>query len=365
MSTIFVLDKYLNFLGEVDDFQSLIFSSVWNKSASFHIRISKNSRNVELLRSGFFISIERDARKVGIINHQETTQNQEYWDIKGMHINSLMSQRLTVPPAGHGYDRITGNCENIMQHYVETNFINPSDPNRKIELLELAPSLNRGSKASWESRYKYVEDELAELAESSGLRWDLWTDFYRKKIIFQVNETVDRSAMQSNVPAVIFSPDFDNVEDQTFVNSKVNHRNFGYIAGQGEDAARRIVGIGSVSGIERKELFVDARDIENDDELPSRGAVKMAEYNPILTFETKIINGRNSNTIFNHDWFIGDIVTSQNRDWGITINNRVTEVKEIYSDNKYIIEPTFGPSIPTQFDIIRKQFKQLSSLIRK
>lgn len=91
----------------------------------------------------------------------------------------------------------------------------------------------------------------------------------------------------------------------------------------------------------------------------------MAEYNPILTFETKITNGRNSNTVFNRDWFIGDIVTSQNREWGITMNARVTEVKEIYSDNKYTIEPTFGPSMPTQFDIIKKQFKQLSSLIRK
>ena len=34
--------------------------------------------------------------------------------------------------------------------------------------------------------------------------------------------------------------------------------------------------------------------------------------------------------IYERDWDIGDITTQQNKNWGITMDARITEVKEIY-----------------------------------
>lgn len=65
------------------------------------------------------------------------------------------------------------------------------------------------------------------------------------------------------------------------------------------------------------------------------------------------------------DWDLRDIVTVQDRKWGVTLNSRVKEIKEIYEVNGFNLECTFGNSIPNLLDRIKQQDKIAQNLITK
>lgn len=54
------------------------------------------------------------------------------------------------------------------------------------------------------------------------------------------------------------------------------------------------------------------------------------------------------------DFDLGDRITCKEEKWGIQIDARITEVKEIYQKGTEEIEATFGESLPTLVDKIRK-----------
>ncbi|NGP59880.1 hypothetical protein FLT15_16365 [Paenibacillus thiaminolyticus] len=62
---------------------------------------------------------------------------------------------------------------------------------------------------------------------------------------------------------------------------------------------------------------------------------------------------------YEKDWDLGDIVTLQNARWGLTMDARITEVKEIYEPASKI-EIVLGNEIPT----ITKYVKSLRSDVK-
>ena len=128
------------------------------------------------------------------------------------------------------------------------------------------------------------------------------------------------------------------------------------------------VGDGS-SGLDREEVFVNATDITkvyrdaSDTEitrtdaeylecLQERGYSELAQYAETLNFASRI--NPNANLEYRRDFDLGDRVTCLDRQWGIKINVRVTEVTETYQKNGKEIEITFGESLPTLIARIRK-----------
>jgi len=159
-----------------------------------------------------------------------------------------------------------------------------------------------------------------------------------------------------------------NVEEQEYINSLDNHKNVALIAGAGEGVKRKKLEINNDSfGLNRRELFIDARDISDKEEkddgtevtlsdsiynemLKQRGNEKISEHKEVETFESKI--SINSSLKYDIDFSIGDIVTVINKKWGLIINTKITEVEEIWEDTKSI-NITFGNNIPTLIDKIK------------
>jgi len=174
---------------------------------------------------------------------------------------------------------------------------------------------------------------------------------------------------------------------QSFFDSDIGYANVAYVAGQGEGEERRIVVVGDAGGLDRFELFVDARDIAEEDEegnprpeeeiiadLEQRGREKLAEHARELSFEAQImtpVSGIGNQErqvgpfVYEQDWFLGDIVTVQNKDWGVTMNVRITEVREIYEPTGFKLEAVFGNSVPTFIEILKQTLSQLENEVRR
>lgn len=351
MQPIRVLTPSFQFLGEIDDYESLQFIRRFRKPGEFELHINANKNLTDTLQEDNLIVLS--PRKVGVILHRELNrENAEQLMIKGYTLQGILSRRITVPPAGQAYDKIKANAETALKHYVRQNAVESVDPNRIIPNLIIADDLQRGAIVDWQSRFKNLVDELESISFSAGLGWDVFLDLEQQKWVFEVYVPRNLTASQSELPPVIFSIDFDNIKNQTFTESSVNYKNYGYIGGQGEGEDRAVVEVGNASGLSRIETFIDARDIEDGENLTVRGQQKLQEMQKIVSFESEILTY--GPFVYEKDWDLGDIVTVQDKKWGITLDTSITEVKEIYEPSGFRLEATFGNTMPTLIERIKK-----------
>ena len=126
------------------------------------------------------------------------------------------------------------------------------------------------------------------------------------------------------------------------------YKNVVKVAGEGEGKARKSITRGTATGMHRRELFVDARDLStNEGEisaeeynamLAARGAESMAEYTIMESFDGEI--DTSNNFILDVDYTLGDIVTIEN-DYGIRKNVRIATIMESWDETGYAAIPTF------------------------
>ena len=381
LKPIRILTPQLDLLAEIDNYESLLFTRRWHEIGEFELRINKHKQHTEFLQRGNIIMLHASRNKVGIIKHREIVLDEngkktENWLVKGIALKGVMAQRLVVPPVNDSHDRANGSVETVMKHYVNNHIVNPVDVKRKIDMLVLANDQQRGSRISWESRFKKLDDELIEISKASGLGWDVTLDFSSKTWVFDVYEGRNLTVNQTENPPVIFSPQFESLKQLSFVESDLNYRNYGYIAGQGEGEDRRVVEVGEAAGLSRIEIFIDARDISEQDEeqqslpeneivakLQQRGQQKLSEFTQDFFLEGQILT--NSPFKYETDYDLGDVVTIQNREWGVTRDARITEIKEIYEPGGFQLEATFGESRPTLVKKLKQELSQISGEVRK
>lgn len=368
MKPIRVLTPQLDILTEIDNYESLIFTRRWHRPGEFEMHINRHKKDTDKLQKGNLIMLDKDRHKVGIIKHKEIALDQqgkitENWLIKGWTLQGITKQRIILPPIGLSHDEVTGTHEAIMKHYINTCLVNPVDPARKVDMLTIAADKCRGEISDWQARLKDLDVELEKISLTSGLGWNIYLDFDLKRWVFEVYEGRDLTAGQDVNPPVIFSPDFDALKTQHYADSDINYKNVAYVGGQGEGVERAIVEVGGGAGLERIEAFVDARDLENAEDLPGRGQQQLSEMQVEKLLEAQIL--KESPFIYGRDYDLGDIVTIQNRDWGVTMDSRITEVREIYEPSGFQLEGIFGNSWPTLIDVVKRELGQVSAEVRR
>ncbi|MGO5076078.1 siphovirus ReqiPepy6 Gp37-like family protein [Clostridium sporogenes] len=354
-----IIDEEFNLLGEIDDYESLIFIRNFFTVGEFELHINLDKQNVNKLQEDNLILLGACFNKVGIIKHIDKAMSEDGKEqivIKGPTLKGITKIRVTVPPNNQAYDNAIGTQETIIKQFVNNNIVNPVDPNRKIPQVVIEADKSRGKQDSWRTRYENLADKITEIAEYSNLGWDVILDTNNNKFVFDVIEGKNLTADQELLPPVIFSVDFDNIKNKHFVKSLLNYKNVGYCGGKGEDEERLIQQVGNAKGWARKETFIDCSQAEDITELKTMGEHKLDDFKITETFESNVIPY--GSFMYMEDWELGDIVTVMDRKWGITLNTRITEVKEIYEVGGFNLECTFGNNIPTIIDSIKRISKK-------
>lgn len=354
-----IIDKDFNLLGEIDNYESLIFIRCFFKVGEFELHINLDKQNTDKLQEDNLILLGVYFNKVGIIEHIDKSMSEdgkEQLVIKGSVLKGKIKDRITVPPIDQGYDNATGCHETIIKQFVNNNAVNSVDKDRIIPNLVIARDKQRGKQDAWRTRYENLADKVSEIAKYSNLGWDITLDTDNNKFVFDVIEGKNLTADQELLPPVIFSVDFDNIKNKHFVKSLLNYKNIGYCGGKGEDEERLIQQVGNAKGWARKETFIDCSQAEDITEVKTMGEHKLDDFKITETFESNVIPY--GSFMYMEDWELGDIVTVMDRKWGITLNARITEVKEIYEVGGFNLECTFGNNIPTIIDSIKRISKK-------
>lgn len=164
----------------------------------------------------------------------------------------------------------------------------------------------------------------------------------------EIVEGADRSEGQFVNSPVIFSAEFENLLSSSYVLDTANLKNVVMVAGEGEGKNRKTVTLGNASGLYRREMFVDARDLSSNEgeiseeeysaQLAARGAENIAEHQLTESFGGEI--DTENTFVLDEDYTLGDIVTVEN-DYGIRKNVRVSAIMEVWDNEGYSAIPTF------------------------
>lgn len=339
-----ILNNELTFIGDIEDYISFYFVRSFFQAKDF--QLIAPIKYIDILKKDNYIYLNK--YKSMIIEKIEINENKEQIIVKGRDIKSIIERRIIIPPKGEAYDKYKGAAEDVIKHYVDVCCVNPVDTTRKIPNLIVETNKNRGLILGWESRYKNLASEIESIALSGGVGWFVYLDTKAKKFIFEVEVGVNRIANQNINSRVIFSSEFGNMSNAVHTVNSVNYKNIAYVGGQGEGIEREIKEVKKIeaSGLDRREIFIDGRDISESNNLEDRGLAKLSQCDYTINTESTVTN---RNLLYERDWNLGDIVTIKNR--VNTEDLRITEVREVY-EGKLIVEIGVGTIENTLLDQI-------------
>lgn len=335
--------------GVIDRFSSLRWRLRFFEPGEFELHVQATAENLALLSEGNIIH-RLDRGEAGIIEGVEigVPDGGESEEIKviGRMGSSMLEQRIINPTIN-----FSGTTEAAMRKTVSDNAITT----RPIAGLILGALGNFTQTCSFQASYKNVLTALVALSKSAPLGFRVRLDVPHKQWIFGVYDGTDRTVTQTARPYVLFSEEFKNIYNPKYTLNTTGYKNYAIVGGEGDGAARVIIEVDQTNGEPRRELWVDAKDLQKGTltdadyqaQLRQRGLEKLAEAEKTESFEAGAVNTANFEYLT--DWDLGDIVSFEK--WGITLNQRIMEVEEVYENGVMTVTPVCGTPLPETLNL--------------
>lgn len=340
-----IYDRNMNFLGQIENVFSLQWTRKYTSCGEFEAHVPVTAYNVQLLKleNLFYLKGKKECGIIESITISYEKSKKEI-AVKGRFASSYFYRRIIK-----GTYNFNGRVETSMRELVSK---------AAIPGVVLGADNGYTEKISYQATYKNILTYLEKLSQASDIGFRLRPDFDEKKWIFETYKGVDRSDSQYDMPRVIFSQKNGDIEKATYSANSKTYANVCYVGGQGEGAARQIElsGDTSSSGLDRREIFINGSDISKENisdqdyknALIERGNTTLNSNLLAETLEKEDKIRGNYN--YPDDYDIGDIVTNRFEYWGMTSNDRVTEVNEVYEHGVMKAVPTFGKPLPSTID---------------
>lgn len=361
-------------IGILDLAKSVIWHSVYYGVGDFEIYIQATPENIALLQVGNYVT-RYNNDEVGIIESitfDYTAQDGYMLTASGRFAKSLLDRRIIYNLNGtvNTPTILRGSVEKAARRLVFDNAVNCFfDPRRNIPILALGELKNLtpiivdeyGQAAEKQVSYQPLMEYTDEILQEYGLGANVTLNNADKMLLYNVLQGTDRSAGNSsgNEP-IVFSVDYDNLISSTYLYDSQMLKNAALIGGEGEGLERFFTLLtASESGLQLREMFVDASDINKEREVEeSEEPVPYTdtEYSALLVqkgqqiLKDQIIEETFTGDVnvqlglhkLGEDYSLGDIVTVQDNYINKYINVRITEVTEVQDDNGYKVDIVFG-----------------------
>ena len=340
---VYILDKDFQTIGAIKVFNSLIWTRRYYEPGVFEFHTS--SSFFPLFNSGKYIC-RNDRSELGVIREVNYAQTD-----KG---------------------DISGTPEGIALALVDGMTIHPANSGRVIPRLVLGTRKGLGSRITLQTTGDKLGEKLYETEQTQELSHRILYDYERNTLTFECWKGLNRTENQEENSPAIFSNRFYNVKSAIYGRDESSYANVAYVAGEGEGNARTIVevDIRTDPAEERREIYVDARDLQSEYQdgsgakrtydsaqyraiLRQRGLEKLSEYSKIETVHSDIDAG--ANLVYMKDFDLGDLCTYQNMDVGIECDERITAIQEVYEGAKMTLNVTFGTDEATTITKIIKR----------
>lgn len=346
---LLVLNTDFESIAVIDTYESMIWTDRYNSYGDFEILFAMDTQLLQYLKEDYYLWL-KDSEHCMIIEDikiNADTEEGNHLIVTGRSLESILERRIIW-----GQRIFNGNLQNGIQTMLNECIISPSIADRKISNFVFVPSTDpKITSLKIDNQYTgdCLYDVIKGLCEENNIGFKIvLTD--ENKFAFSLYAGVDRSYEQTENPYVVFSPNFENIINSNYYSSRASFRNVTLVAGEGEGVSRRTAIVGSASGLDRRELFTDARDISSDTEdgtlsdaeymaqLQTKGLKNLADHIVTTAFEGEVEVTRLFK--YGEDFFIGDIVQIAN-EYGNEGSAYISELVISNSEEGLSIYPTF------------------------
>lgn len=342
---LYLFNNNRELAGLVESYEYLRWTRQYAKCGSFELKAIASDENIALLKIGNILWKNDDA-EAGIIEYLEMTlQEQEYITVIGRFATSLLSRRIVW-----GTEILTGDLSAAVLQLLNNHLIVPSNSERKISGVTYTPE-SVGVSVSTQVSFRNLMDTVTNLCDAADV--GIKTAFDPIAKLFTV-QLYAGSASQA-----VFSKEYENIMGQIFTESLLSFANTALVGGEGEGVERTFVTTGGGVGLDRYEIFVDAKDLRMEDfpdayeaALLFRGNTKLAEKAMIQAFDVTV--NQYGNLTYKVDFDLGNMIKAVSGRWGISMTARITTVEESYDRDGMSLSVTFGKPLLTLSEKLKR-----------
>jgi hypothetical protein len=344
---LYVFDQTRNLAGIVESFEYLRWTRRYSACGSFELKAIATTENLALLQIGHYLW-KSDDEEAGIIEHVELSQtDKEIITVSGRFATSLLARRIIW-----GIETLNGTLSTCVQTLLDHHILNPADGNRKIDFVSFAaPSLPMS--VNTQISYRNLMDVVTGLCDTANV--GIKTVFSPAERDFTV------TLYEGATSQAVFSREYENLTEQTYIQSNVDYADTALIGGEGEGTERTFVSIIGDSGEQRRELFVDAKDLRQEDfgsgyadALIFRGQSKLSELAMVQSFDAAV--NPHGNLKYKEDFDLGQVVQVISKKWGVALTARITEIEESYDSDGQSLNIVFGKGVLSLLQRIKGGF---------
>lgn len=331
-----VYSKDYERIGFIESYSYLSWVRRYSAVGEFELKCAPE--NLPLLSLGNVIAKSKDDEAGIIETLLVESVEKELITVRGRFLPVLLESRIIWDT-----ENLNGDIGGCIGQLLNKQAINPLNPDRAIPKL-VYQNVNIGKNIIMQISFKNLLEAVTGITSEAGVG-----------IMAVLNGSgTSLSLYLGREQPFVFSREFENLLSQNYTDSIKDFANVAKVAGEGEGSARQMIVVGDAAGINRKEIFVDARDLafgeyENEEQylkaLEIRGYEKLYEKRRRESFDA--VANTNSNLAYRKDFDLGDIVTVKSSLLGISKRLRITEITETYDENGLHVDLIFGDPLPT------------------
>ena len=351
-----VYDKELNNIGYLDNISELVRTHKYREPGKVSMRMPTTADDIGLMMTGFIIVFSDDTKEGYLIETVEPSQDfPNVSEITGRDLRAIFEMRIIQNMT------VDGSMSNRMWWMIHNNAVAPTDSNRALPFVQ---DLDRtsvgddlGPVANQQMTGKNLLTALTDTLDQDVYGWRCELNVTEKTITPIFYKGADRTK------TVLFDDMLCTMDSCEYTRDTSDYCTVAAIAGEGEGTARKWTGVditgaasGTFAGFERRELFVDARDLqsESQDTSGNKTTLSNAEYIKVLQtrgleklkekeVQTKLeLSVNEAYLTYGEDYELGDIVSFANhRQIGISGTARVVSVQVDGAGAERTVTPEF------------------------
>lgn len=352
---VYVLDDFLRRTAVIDLFESCIWTDRYAAKGDFELVIPSVSQYRRLLKPGTQLALNESDRIMTVETADIKTdqEGRTLLTATGSSLENMLEDRIATDGVSqmteNGKWVVNGTPGYVARHIFDVicrqGILHPGDVIPFIQPGTLYPagSLGETSQAySFEIPLGSVYKAVKDICDMYDMGFRLVRDGDNSKLYFEVYTGDNRTTQQSMLTPVIFSPEMDNLQNVSEMESISGSKNVAYVFSKFSSLVVYGTGVDEdTAGFDRRVLNVDAMDIDgpagaaHDALLAQRGLEELAAHRPLSAIDGEI--NHYSKYKYMRDYRLGDLVEMRNSS-GATNHMRVTEqifVSDVQGDRSY------------------------------
>lgn len=349
---VYILDSLYRRNAVVDRFESLIWTERWADVGDFDLLVPSNpvNRSIFVPDANLALNTSRRVMVVETIEDSTDAEGRTLLHVTGRSLEKILDERPARPDTSNTTTKpkwtLTGLPKNIAKSMFTTVCINGA-----ISAADIIPLLGTGSKyptetiagyatsVTWEQEPATLLSALKDICDVYEMGFRLYRYNEDGKLYFDIYTGNNRTTSQTTLPAVIFTPQLETVQNTTKLMTVEKNRTTAYVVNEQGFVTVYADNVdqNDNTGIRRRVLLVTPAKLSPVDPngaaltptpteitnyLTEQGRIELSKNRSLLAFDGEI--NQHSPYRYGRDYELGDLIEMRDKD-GVGNTMRVTE----------------------------------------